>query len=589
MMGFLQSWFGPDVSLERRASASAFLVGMAALLISGGLATFFTLTAIPRAEQAAHQQAVQLFASQMEGKIESHQAALRLVAQSSLVWTGISDSYGREAYLLPFLRDQESATGHQLLLLDYRARHLFGASPARGVPAELVTAFAREVIADGKVRMQLFNGGAGAFVLIEGYPIIYPYTREPIGVLVSIGDLDHLFNPLVASLDPVYSLRLLSGEQELLSNTTGTSLYQSARQAIRLPADMRGTELSLEYATTENVWLKPLFAQLVIHVLVALILAGIIWSLARRAAERLTRRVMSLARACDAAGPGQSPVLPVDAARDEIGRLNLALRQAFDAYERLNAELEDRIARRTTELLHAKEEAERLARVKSEFLANMSHEIRTPMNGVLGMAFIGRRRAAGNPQLEEAFDRIVNSGNLLLGIINDILDFSKLDAGEMKIEATEFELAKAVDEIVGLLREKASAKGIELAVSLAATLPQSCRSDPLRFRQIVLNLLSNAIKFTEVGRVELALERDADWLVVRVSDTGIGMTPEQLGRIFNAFEQADGSTTRKYGGTGLGLAITQRIVSLMQGRIEVSSTPDVGSTFEVRLPLVAAA
>jgi signal transduction histidine kinase len=238
-------------------------------------------------------------------------------------------------------------------------------------------------------------------------------------------------------------------------------------------------------------------------------------------------------------------------------------------------------------LRHAKEEAERLARVKSEFLANMSHEIRTPLNGVLGMAHIGKRRVAGDPTVAEIFDKILGSGSLLLGIINDILDFSKLDAGKMTVESVPVDLAAVGGEVVELLAERAAAKGIAVEMAMQPDMPGSCLGDPLRLKQILLNLLSNAIKFTSTGKVELSIARDAGDLVLRVSDTGIGMTPEQLSRIFDAFEQADGSTTRNHGGTGLGLAITRRLVTLLDGTINVSSTPGAGSAFEVRLPFVA--
>ncbi len=249
--------------------------------------------------------------------------------------------------------------------------------------------------------------------------------------------------------------------------------------------------------------------------------------------------------------------------------------------------LEERVVERTVELEQARQQAERLSRVKSEFLANMSHEIRTPLNGVLGMAHIGYRGSAADAKARQTFGKILSSGQLLLGIINDILDFSKIEAGMLKIEATPLELGALLAESLELMQEKASGKGLTLRLEKSAELPESCLGDALRLRQVLMNLLSNAIKFTEAGEVVLAAQLDGDILVLCVVDTGIGMSAEQIERIFNPFEQGDSSTTRKFGGTGLGLTITHRLVKLMGGEIHVRSTPGSGSTFEVRLPYVA--
>ncbi len=231
-------------------------------------------------------------------------------------------------------------------------------------------------------------------------------------------------------------------------------------------------------------------------------------------------------------------------------------------------------------------EAEHLARVKSEFLANMSHEIRTPLNGVLGLAQIGQRNSAGRDRASETFAKIVKSGQLLLGIVNDILDFSKIDAGKLRIEAVPMQPVLILRDVATLMQERAEVRGLVFRIRKATDLPPICLGDPLRLGQILMNLLSNAIKFTETGSVTLAVARQDNWLEFRVSDTGIGMTPEQIERLFQPFEQADGSTTRRFGGTGLGLAITQRLVQLMGGSIQVESTPGQGSTFITRLPCV---
>jgi len=271
------------------------------------------------------------------------------------------------------------------------------------------------------------------------------------------------------------------------------------------------------------------------------------------------------------------------------------LRQAIAEHQRKDAEiaryrdhLEQLVSERTADLELARADAERLAKAKSDFLANMSHEIRTPLNGVLGMAHIGLRATEKGSRANDAFTKIVHSGKLLLGVINDILDFSKMEAGMLKIEMADVDLGSALNDSIDLMRERAVAKGLALHLELAENLPATCRGDGLRIRQILLNLLSNAVKFTESGSVTLKAGLEDEQLILRIIDTGIGISPEQRDKIFNPFEQGDNSTTRRFGGTGLGLAITAQIVRLMAGSIAVDSHPGQGSCFEVRLPFMPA-
>ncbi|MBI4754204.1 MAG: PAS domain S-box protein [Betaproteobacteria bacterium] len=244
--------------------------------------------------------------------------------------------------------------------------------------------------------------------------------------------------------------------------------------------------------------------------------------------------------------------------------------------------------RRAEEATHAAlTEARRLARMRTDFLANMSHEIRTPLNAVLGLAQVGLRDSAGR-KAGDTFARIADAGQLLLGLVNDILDLSKIDAGKLELERVAVGLGGAIDRAVDVTAARAYAKGLEFTVDEAADLPATCRGDALRLTQVLVNLLSNAVKFTHRGEVAMTAAREGDELVLRVADGGIGMTPEQLARLFEPFEQADSTTTRRFGGTGLGLAITRRLVDLMGGRIDVSSREGAGTTVEVRLPLIDA-
>jgi PAS domain S-box-containing protein len=240
-------------------------------------------------------------------------------------------------------------------------------------------------------------------------------------------------------------------------------------------------------------------------------------------------------------------------------------------------------------LREATHRAERANSAKSEFLANMSHEIRTPLNAVIGLGYLLEHTALDEDQ-RQLLSKIQFGGRALLGVINNVLDLSKIEAGEMALEDEPFDLPELVRDLGQMLAPQAAAKGIELVVHCAPAIPRTVKGDASRLRQILTNLLGNSIKFTEAGHVELKVfctEQNSDRIRLRctVQDTGIGIEPTAIERLFTPFTQADASTTRRFGGTGLGLSIARRFVELMGGEIGVTSVAKVGSTFWLEIPL----
>ncbi|MCX7867903.1 MAG: response regulator [Limisphaera sp.] len=257
--------------------------------------------------------------------------------------------------------------------------------------------------------------------------------------------------------------------------------------------------------------------------------------------------------------------------------------------------LQDELTRANRELAAAREAAEQSARAKAEFLANMSHEIRTPMNGVIAMCGLLRETPL-TPEQRTYVETIHSSGEALLSLINQILDFSKIEAGKLELEQLPFNLRQCVEEALDVLAAKAAEKKLELTYLMDDGMPEMFIGDINRIRQVLVNLLSNAVKFTHVGEVVLTVRLLSDpheppradaplWLHFSVRDTGIGIPPERLPRLFKSFSQVDASTARQYGGTGLGLAISRSLVEAMGGRIWVESAVQKGSTFHFTLPL----
>lgn len=272
---------------------------------------------------------------------------------------------------------------------------------------------------------------------------------------------------------------------------------------------------------------------------------------------------------------------------------NITLQRSVEArtqeLERVNQELH----RMISEANRAQETAEQANRSKSIFLANMSHELRTPLNAIIGYSEMLSEEAQdlGEESFVADLQKIQSAGRHLLGLINDILDLSKIEAGKMELYLETFDVGSMVRDVCTTIRPLVEKNANCLSIQLPENVGEM-RADLTKVRQVLFNLLSNASKFTEQGEIAISVVRECaqrkESLVFSITDSGIGMTEEQLGRLFQAFTQADASTTRKYGGTGLGLTITQRFCDMMGGSIDVKSTPGQGTTFTVRLPATVA-
>ena len=353
------------------------------------------------------------------------------------------------------------------------------------------------------------------------------------------------------------------------------------------------------WATTDEllVALRRDGTLLLVVLLGALVLAMAAASIMQRI---ISRPILALDKAASQVSRTRDYSVRVQASgSDELARLvgtfNGMVEQlgtrAQEASEH-RTELEKQVQARTADLSIALKDAQAAARAKADFLANMSHEIRTPMNGVIGMLDLLHAEPLGT-QGQSMLETARNSADSLLTLINDVLDFSKIDAGKLVLETIDVELRPLAEDVATLFTRQANAKGVEISCAVHNDVPAVLGGDPTRLRQVISNLVGNAVKFTERGEVFLGIQvraseeprDDAVMLQILVQDTGIGMSAEVRDNLFQAFTQADSSTTRKYGGTGLGLAITRKLVEAMGGTIKVKSEPGKGSAFSVFVPM----
>ena len=531
-------------------------------------------------------QDAQLLLQRIEYLLESAQILVR----NPFVINGLNDSQGRETYLPDLIKNfREGRDVYAVALLGYDGKAVY--SSLETLPTYDDSGALRSTLANGVVSYQI-DRALGHWVVFV--PVTYYNTTQ--GVLVVVYDLGAVARRVLPP-DPLLGHRLSLDAKLLFENeASNASDLLIARQA--LTAQHRGVldgglGLQLEVSAPRQYFLAPAFSAVADVAFLGLLLTLVAIAIAYRIGFTISRPIVLLRQRVAAAdGSPERHCAPLGT-HDELEELAEMFDQRTHELRDIQIHLEDLVARRTQELEVAKEAAEEASRFKSSFLANMSHEIRTPMNAIVGLTHL-IRRAAVDPRQIDQLDKVSQAAKHLLGIINDILDFSKIEAGKLTIENVDFELDRVFHSLNDLIGERAAEKNLEIINRIDPAIPEVLHGDQLRLGQVLVNFASNAVKFTEAGsvvfRVRL-LNEEAGTLLVRfeVSDTGIGLSEEQRSHLFEAFVQADASTTRKFGGTGLGLAISKRLIDLMGGRVGVESNVGQGSTFWFELPLQRAA
>jgi signal transduction histidine kinase/CheY-like chemotaxis protein len=565
------------------------------LLVAVGLVAFPLFYGQARSNNAEHyRNKVERANEQLRFRMSALLESVEQLAGNSFVVNAFVDSTGRELYLLPTLRDYRAPFGlvQTLTLLDSNLT-VFGDTRPDPQLAPVESQIVRLALEHGKTRLA-FADLQGQPRLLMAIPVYYPPALAHEGVLLSSVATQALMQPVADALGPTDCLTVRHGEQVLLPTPCDASRIAtqlSTQSSITHKAEGDIT-LTITVGDTRGSPYGLLLLIAAVYVVLSMLGLLAVFAATRYIGRPFAAKLEELAMSANelAANPNSTARARWDHP-DEIGRLTLAFDTLVKKWREIQSSLEERVGQRTEQLAGALEQARQSSRAKSEFLAVMSHEIRTPMNGVLGMI-----QVLETTELSEAQRRhlqvIRGSSDLLLRIIDDLLDFSKIEAGKLVLNIVPLRVDLLVQDVTAALFPAAAAQGIDLL--LQPMLPELCETvsgDATRLRQVLTNLVHNAIKFTAPGgcvRVAVTMQGQgaARQFVFEVSDTGIGIDASKLQRIFEPFEQAERSTTRRFGGTGLGLAIVKRLVDLMGGSIEVDSEPGKGSKFTLHLALM---
>ncbi|MFK7827255.1 MAG: ATP-binding protein [Oligoflexales bacterium] len=390
-------------------------------------------------------------------------------------------------------------------------------------------------------------------------------------------------------LDSKYQYQIVQDSEQVIFSNINSDSFFFGNQLIKSRVENVESNISLRQFSDENPYLT-MFAPLLFFVLGLLgLLILLSFALSKRITQRMLEPIQRLVTRVSSSQKNSWIRCAPLGADQELEYLAEAFDQKTSELLKMNISLEEKVKARTDDYLKEKTKAEDALRMRSEFIANMSHEIRTPLNGILGMTEILSDEVKGSTTASK-LQIIQQSGKLLLSIINDILDFSKIESKQVILENISFRISSVVQNVIYSLEGQAESKGVILIKEIDPKLHDGVCGDPTRLSQVLFNLVGNAIKFTERGTVTIRLKEKESTekltaFELAVIDSGIGIAEDRIDRLFEAFNQADGSITRRFGGSGLGLTISKQLVELMGGKIQVKSSMGEGSTFTVNLKL----